>query len=125
MRDGIAFADDDEVVDRPFDVGGLDRAEAQNADGRIGLDGNDAVGVHAVDVEHAQRSRHDDRGPKRCQRHAAGVGVFAVAIAERYGPVGKVRDQGERRARERGPRGVAVDEETLVVNVQQDLVGVV
>ena len=121
--DGVAFADDDEMVDRPFDIGGLDRAEAQYADGRVRLDGNDAVGVHAVDVEHAQRSRHDDRGPKRRQRQAAGIGVFAIAIAERYGAVGKVRDQGKRRARERGSRGVAVDEEALAIYVQRYLVG--
>ena len=125
MRDGVAFADDDEMVDRPLDIGGFDRAEAQNADRRIRLDGNDAVGVHAVDVEHAQRSRHDDRGPKRRQRRTAGVGVFAVAIAERYGAVGKVRDQGKRRARERGSRSVAVDEEALVLDVKGDLVGLV
>ena len=116
--DGVAFADDDEMVDRPFDTGGLDRAEAQYADGRVRLDGNDAV-----DVEHAQRSRHDDRGPKWRQRQAAGIGVFAIAIAERYGAVGKVRDQGKRRARERGSRGVAIDEEALAIYVQRYLVG--
>ena len=98
VRDGVAFADDDEMVDRPLDIGGFDRTEAQNADGRVRLDGNDAVGVHTIDVEHAQRSRHDDRGPKRRQRRTAGVGVFAIAIAERYGAVGKVGDQGKRRA---------------------------
>ena len=98
MRDGVAFADDDEMVDRPLDIGGLDRAEAQYADGRVRLDGNDAVGVHAVDVEHAQRSRYDDGGPKRRQRCAAGIGFFAIVIAERYGAVGKVGDQGKRRA---------------------------
>ena len=47
----------------------------------------------------------------------------AIAIAERYGAVGKVRDQGKRRARERGSRGVAVDEEALAIYVQRYLVG--